>query len=354
MKIFATTETQTDIQFSAISWTGASATSGVRNFLAALYAHFNGTSSHWSIKSGTASTTSATGDGGFIIKNTAGVEICFANGYDVGGTMKTNKCPNVFGDTVGTYGAGGTYTQNDVHLAIAPGGGVSAITDRATQIASATRFSGWTRAGGGDYGGLYGASSSYAYAKIVETPNYVFIRKHFVSGDNKYYNIGCFAGQIEAHGNNATGNFIACAKFSRWTNSGGTLYPAYHMRYESSSNGHWIACMANPPPTSTGFVSHATYTRNQHPGNDEEGSPTYNFYKLAIFDTAYESTSPYDYSFVGYVPCILVGQEGNANPNESSGLTSLNYDGSTFARCFGNNDQACWFVRDDGTVTENP
>ena len=352
-KIFPGTQTQTDIQFSAISWTGASATNGIRNFLASLYTHFNGVSSYWSIKSGTASTTSATGDGGFIIKNSAGVEICFANGYDVGSTMKTNKCPNVFGDTVGTYGSSGTYSQNDVHLAIAPAGGVSSITDRATQIATATRFSGWTRASGGDYGGLYGASSSYAYAKIVETPNYVFLRKHFVSGDNKYYNIGFFAGQMETHGNNATGFFIACAKFDKWLNSGGTMYNIYHMRYEASNN-IWIPCAATPDVDDAGFESHATYTRNQHPGNDQAGSPTYNFYKVAIFDIQYDGTSPDDWTFVGYVPCLLAGQEGNCNPNEDGGLTSLNYNGSTFAHCFGSNDQACWYVRDDGSVTENP
>jgi hypothetical protein len=125
------------------------------------------------------------------------------------------------------------------------------------------------------------------------------------------------------------------------------------MRYESSNNV-WVPCVAGPAVAYKGFQNHATYTRNQHPGNDGESSAAYNFYKLAIFDNQYQNTSPDDWTFVGYVPCILVGQEGNCNPNESGGLTTLNYGGSTFAHCMGANDQACWYVRDDGSVTENP
>ena len=179
---------------------GSTFSTDFREVLAALYTWFNGTSTHWQIKSGVTVPTqvAAAGDRGFVIEDkatsTINIAIC-VNDASPGGVLAYT------GDAIAS--------SDDVLIGIDPGGGITDITSGGFTVGS--RWSGWFI----EAQGSISSSSVQGRIKVIEDVDFVAMR--FKEGS--LYPGGFFAGQATVRNTNISGMCLLSGSWGDWGTS---------------------------------------------------------------------------------------------------------------------------------------
>lgn len=203
-----------------------------RKVLAQLYAHFNGTSTHWQLKVGATFPVMSVdaGDNGFILEslgaNTGNILFSTAYYYSGGSDPEHAKIPA--GTAIGNLAS----SADQLLVSVDPGG---VITDMRTGTWNAgSRWSGWATDQGGQSSG-----SDCTKIRIIEDENYIHVV--FYSNSAAEYTSSTCAGMMDPLGAKATGWFVLGGYFHNWYSTSYNDEGGYE-----AFNGQWTYLKALP------------------------------------------------------------------------------------------------------------